>query len=360
MENTKNTQEKSFKFLPLEYTLPDTWASAIINGDSSELSDEDESQLNKWLEIKKEELGDGHWDIKSGEDGEIEESSFSKYHDAQEVGTLTADCLTFIWNKKIYLDKGIADVIESKTLDETKDQLRQIREAIDIEKKNAGVSARVFNNAMSYYKKDDDINRRHQEEVKELGLDRYSKEASDLWDSKYKDEYVKLVNTFTDKEKDTFMEIRKSNSATQDRFDLIAVYKNEETYIELAIEEKEAKYERDIMENAKTEFPFAFSAIGYFIDKQYDDGKLDDVFKETYQRTSEGEDKRLEIQDVVLEREYSYLEYIEDINAQVEEIVGDDPNCSLKTPVSGVGLVDGYIKDKDVPMDAETDFKIKG
>lgn len=45
-----------------ECTLGVWWASAIINGDYSGLSDDEERQLNDWLNYVHDSYGDGHWD----------------------------------------------------------------------------------------------------------------------------------------------------------------------------------------------------------------------------------------------------------------------------------------------------------
>jgi hypothetical protein len=63
--------------------VPEHWLSAIINGDSSGLSDEDEEELNAF---EQEELSDG-WNIASYE----EEGSFSHCHDASPYGVLACN-----------------------------------------------------------------------------------------------------------------------------------------------------------------------------------------------------------------------------------------------------------------------------
>ena len=93
------------------------------------------------------------------------------------------------------------------------------------------------------------------------------------------------------------------------------------------IAESQSVKEREIMQNAKTEFPYAYAALGHFIDKQYDEGKIDDVRKEVYTRTPDRRDIEYKLNVLMFEYEYSYLENIEDIDWQVKEIIGEDnPN----------------------------------
>lgn len=125
---------KAIKFMPIEYNFPQEWASYIINDDSSGIEDDDLQRCNSWLAKHKEELGDGHWSI-NYEDGEdYIEPQFMKFHDAAEVGVLAADCITFTWNKKIELDKNIADAIESKSVDELDKRLSLLTNFIELEK----------------------------------------------------------------------------------------------------------------------------------------------------------------------------------------------------------------------------------
>lgn len=65
-----------------EYTLPSYWASALVNADTSGLTDKEESELNQWLE-----------DVKPGYCiGCSEEPFFTWRNDANNLG---ADCLIF-------------------------------------------------------------------------------------------------------------------------------------------------------------------------------------------------------------------------------------------------------------------------
>ena len=76
------------------FTLPAYWASALINGDYSGLTDDDEKELEKTLKA----LG-----VTSGQcTGCSEEPEFRKYHDAQPYGVLASDCLDycFLINRK--------------------------------------------------------------------------------------------------------------------------------------------------------------------------------------------------------------------------------------------------------------------
>jgi hypothetical protein len=77
--NTDPTSKWEAKILE----VPEHWLSAIVNGDSSGLSDEDEKELNAF---EQEELSDG-WNVTSYE----EEGSFSRYHDASPYGVLACN-----------------------------------------------------------------------------------------------------------------------------------------------------------------------------------------------------------------------------------------------------------------------------
>lgn len=47
-------------FEQYDFQLGDWWASAIINGDYSGLSDGEEAELDAWLAANS--IGEGHWD----------------------------------------------------------------------------------------------------------------------------------------------------------------------------------------------------------------------------------------------------------------------------------------------------------
>ncbi len=64
------------------YTLPAYWASALVNGDQSALTDEQAHQVLDWLELEKPGTCVGC----------SEEAFFSWVNDA---GTLGGDCLFF-------------------------------------------------------------------------------------------------------------------------------------------------------------------------------------------------------------------------------------------------------------------------
>lgn len=81
-----------------------------------------------------------------------------------------------------------------------------------IEKKNTYIPAEMLAKFKSYQDKDADINGRHQEELERLGIDRYSKEASTLWNNKYKGEYTDLLNSFTESERNAFISMKSSDT----------------------------------------------------------------------------------------------------------------------------------------------------
>ena len=88
------------EFEKIEYNLPAFWVAALINGDISGFSDEDEAQFNQWVEATSKERGEGHWSLPSDESGYIE-PSFVKYHDATNVGVLACDTYTYHWMKRV-------------------------------------------------------------------------------------------------------------------------------------------------------------------------------------------------------------------------------------------------------------------
>lgn len=66
-----------------EYTVAEHWLSAIVNGDYSGLTDQEESDLNAWLDANQE--SGAYWDT----DGYIR-------FDRDEIGGLMADCVSLI------------------------------------------------------------------------------------------------------------------------------------------------------------------------------------------------------------------------------------------------------------------------
>lgn len=65
-----------------EYTLPAHWASALINADTSGMTDEEEQELTQWLEAEKPGYCVGCSD----------EAFFKWRNDATSLG---GDCLTY-------------------------------------------------------------------------------------------------------------------------------------------------------------------------------------------------------------------------------------------------------------------------
>ena len=82
-----------------ELHLPDFWASAIINGDYSGLTQEEEWALKRFIEYWQEDLFISSANIPSDENGCIE-SHFMKYHDAERFGILACNCCEYIFTYK--------------------------------------------------------------------------------------------------------------------------------------------------------------------------------------------------------------------------------------------------------------------
>jgi len=76
-----------------EYSICGHYLPAIINGDHSGLSDEEEAELNIFLDSVVGRLG-GHWSVDS------EEPSFMR----DEVSGLMADCYDCTYNVPNYSD----------------------------------------------------------------------------------------------------------------------------------------------------------------------------------------------------------------------------------------------------------------
>lgn len=70
------------------YKLPAHWASVLINGDASGLSDDEDQALAQWLN-----------DVKPGYCLDCnDEPEFTPWHDAREYA-LAGDCLTFTFQE---------------------------------------------------------------------------------------------------------------------------------------------------------------------------------------------------------------------------------------------------------------------
>ena len=70
--------------------LPDHRACPLINGDYSGLTDEDEKELNNFVEYWKNDLDFSTANISSNQ-----ESEFVKYHDAHDFGVLACGCFVY-------------------------------------------------------------------------------------------------------------------------------------------------------------------------------------------------------------------------------------------------------------------------
>ncbi len=77
--------------------LPDHWASALINGDTSGMTDEDELALDLFTEHMVEMYGQCHAMTCSDEHDE-ESPGFLTYHDARDFGVLACNCLAYTFD----------------------------------------------------------------------------------------------------------------------------------------------------------------------------------------------------------------------------------------------------------------------
>jgi hypothetical protein len=71
------------------YTLPEFWACALINADTSGMSDEDEAALDAWFDAT---FPHGAHCLDCGE-----EASFTRWHDASAY-VLACDCVEFTFD----------------------------------------------------------------------------------------------------------------------------------------------------------------------------------------------------------------------------------------------------------------------
>jgi hypothetical protein len=71
------------------FELPDFWSSALINGDTSGLTDADEKSFNDFCDFMVNHYG-SCWATDC-----TEEPHFKKYHDATRFGVLACDVLKF-------------------------------------------------------------------------------------------------------------------------------------------------------------------------------------------------------------------------------------------------------------------------
>jgi len=74
-------------FDSLTLALPAHWLPALINGDSSHLTDEEYAQLARWELDMLHEFGPLMFELP-----EDTTPGFARYHDAAEYGVLACDC----------------------------------------------------------------------------------------------------------------------------------------------------------------------------------------------------------------------------------------------------------------------------
>lgn len=73
----------------ITFTLPAHWASALVNGDYTGLSDEDEDAIQNWLDTEPDIVGDCLT--------VSDEPFFARVYDAEG---LACDCLTYTFPKR--------------------------------------------------------------------------------------------------------------------------------------------------------------------------------------------------------------------------------------------------------------------
>ena len=75
----------------LTFKLPDFWGSALVNGDYSGLDDDDEKELDAFINYWNQHLYMNTAYVPS-DDNAVIESHFMKDHDASSFGVLACDC----------------------------------------------------------------------------------------------------------------------------------------------------------------------------------------------------------------------------------------------------------------------------
>ena len=79
-------------FEQTEYDICGHYLTAIFNDDYSGLDDEEEQELNEFLDFTHENIGNGHWSITSQE----------SYFHQDDVSGLMADCYSCTYNVPVY------------------------------------------------------------------------------------------------------------------------------------------------------------------------------------------------------------------------------------------------------------------
>ena len=77
----------------VEYDLPAFWESALINGDMSGYSDDEEKQIDAFIDSVLAEYGSCHC---IGVD--CDSTNFRAYHDAKQFGVLACDVETYTFD----------------------------------------------------------------------------------------------------------------------------------------------------------------------------------------------------------------------------------------------------------------------
>jgi hypothetical protein len=73
------------------YNLPAFWASALINGDTTDMEDEDEAAMNAWFDAT---FPNGAHCVDCSSEEDDDAPGFTRWHDASQY-VLACDCLTY-------------------------------------------------------------------------------------------------------------------------------------------------------------------------------------------------------------------------------------------------------------------------
>lgn len=88
----KKDKLKEAKFDTIELRLPASWASALVNGDTTGMDDEEEAEMDRWIE-----WASGKYNINAGQPVDVSgEPEFAHQHDASP-DVLATDVLTYTY-----------------------------------------------------------------------------------------------------------------------------------------------------------------------------------------------------------------------------------------------------------------------
>lgn len=189
----KTKKLKEAKFDTIELRLPAYWASALVNGDTTGLEDEEEATMNQWIEWASEE-----YNINAGQPVDVsDEPEFASRHDASP-DVLATDVLTYTYfvNESVNEnDAGIYWVIQKKESAFEWDDIDQYDSKNEADKAIAKLKEKYKDSEFRIKKHDDSIKEEYESpkklyvlKIAEPGSDKFGvqfsgtrKECADEW-----------------------------------------------------------------------------------------------------------------------------------------------------------------------------------